>query len=287
MNLESKREGPIMGEDSPYLIDHNGSPIESNNAVDHVIENSSIEQSDMVAATTPKVVAEEVARRQLPVYWGVYIDGFVQGIDATLTIETGACDMIMSHWFLRRWPGTKGPDSLRSTPRGAGGEPLKSYGKAVMEIQMGPLCFNQMCIFDEVCDSCDPAAIIWFEEKIMFRGATIPMKMVRPSVVKYVTAAESIEAPLMGEVIVVAYVDRHENQEEEEEKRLLAEMQPSLPEGHSCVLASLMVDIAICTMVSINVFNLHSHPVVIRQHSVVGTSSSSWSGEHHPKMWEP
>ena len=68
MNLESKMKGLTVDEDSPNLIDHNGNSVESNNAVDHVVESSSIEQSELMAATIPKEVAQEVVRRQLPVY---------------------------------------------------------------------------------------------------------------------------------------------------------------------------------------------------------------------------
>ena len=51
-----------------------------------------------------------------------------------------------------------------------------------------------------------------------------------------------------------------------------------LPEGYSCVLAPLTAEMAICTMVPVHAFNLHSYPVVIRQESVNG------GGEHHLKM---
>ena len=44
--------------------------------------------------------------------------------------------------------------------------------------------------------------------------------------------------PSMEEVIVNAYVDRYENQNEEEEGRLLVEMHPNLLEGYGCILAS-------------------------------------------------
>ena len=32
-------------------------------------------------------------------YQGAYIDGFVQGVHATLTIDTRVCDVIVSHWL--------------------------------------------------------------------------------------------------------------------------------------------------------------------------------------------
>ena len=46
---------------------------------------------------------------------------------------------------------------------------------------------------------------------------------------RHINATESVEVPPMEKVIVYAYVDRHENQEEEKENRLLVEMHPNLP----------------------------------------------------------
>ena len=92
-----------------------------------------------------------------------------------------------------------------------------------MEIQMGPLCFYDMCnvedIEDEVllgedlllCDSSAPADSIQSKAKLMLRGPTIPLEMVRPLIVRCMTTAESVEVPPMEEVIVDAYVDRHED----------------------------------------------------------------------------
>ena len=57
-----------MGEDSLNLVYHNGSPVESSNSVDIVVDISSIEQSKLMAATATKVVAQEAVRRQLLVY---------------------------------------------------------------------------------------------------------------------------------------------------------------------------------------------------------------------------
>ena len=57
-----------------------------------------------------------------------------------------------------------------------------------------------------LCDSSDPADIIQSGQKCL-RGATLPLKMVRPCVVRHVTTAESIKVFSMEEVIVDAYVD--------------------------------------------------------------------------------
>ena len=62
----------------------------------------------------------------------------------------------------------------------------------------------------------------------MFRGATLLLKRIRLSVVRCVTAAESVKVPPVKEVIMDAYVDRNENQEGEEESRLLVEKHSNL-----------------------------------------------------------
>ena len=105
---------------------------------------------------------------------------------------------------------------------------------------------------------------------MIFRGATIPLKMVRLSIVRHVTAAESVKVPHIGEVIVDAYVDRHENQEGKEEDRLLVEICPSLPERYGCILAPLMANAAISITVAVHVFNPRGYLAVIRQDTMVG-----------------
>ena len=45
---------------------------------------------------------QDVAHRQLPVYHGVYVDGFIQGVDFTLTIDMGAVNSIVSYRLFRK-----------------------------------------------------------------------------------------------------------------------------------------------------------------------------------------
>ena len=109
-----------------------------------------------------------------------------------------------------------------------------------MEINLGPLCFDHLCVVADTVDKvvagvgpflCDPLGP-WIlskeEERMIFQGVSIPLKMVKPTIVRHVTTAENVEVPSMEELIVGAYVDRHKNQDEEEEGRLLVEMYPNL-----------------------------------------------------------
>ena len=79
-------------------------------------------------------------------YQGAYIDGFIQGVDATLTIDTGACDTIVSCGLFEKISNDCRPQLLEVHPRGdASGESLRSYGKAIMEIRMGSVCLT-ICV---------------------------------------------------------------------------------------------------------------------------------------------
>ena len=59
------------------------------------------------------------------------------------------------------------PQLLEVHPRGGvSGEPLRTYGKAVMESRMGSLCFDHMCVVADIADEvllgedllpCDPS----------------------------------------------------------------------------------------------------------------------------------
>ena len=70
-------------------------------STNNVVHSESV-QSEVVTKVTEQDIAQETARWQLPVYRVIYIDGFVQGVDATLTVDTGAGNTILSHsLFLR------------------------------------------------------------------------------------------------------------------------------------------------------------------------------------------
>ena len=228
-------------------------------------------------------LTQNVAHRQLPVYCGAYVDGFVQGVDATLTVDTGAVNSIVSHRLFKKISKGHCPKLTKAAQvDAAGGEPLKTYGKAIVEIQMGPLCFEHECTVSDIvdkfllsedlmlCDPSGPADIIQSEERMVFHGVSIPLKLVKPPTTRRATVAESVEVPPMEEVIVDAYLDREEHVNAEEEWHLLVEMHPNLPEGYGCLLAPTVVNAANTATIPVHIFNPHSNPIVIRQGSVVG-----------------
>ena len=98
-------------------------------------------------------LTQDVAHRWLSVYHRAYVDGFVQGVDATLTIDTGAVNSIVSHRLFRKISEDHCPQLAKTAPVDtAGGEPLKTHGKAVAEICMDPLCFEHECVVSDIVD---------------------------------------------------------------------------------------------------------------------------------------
>ena len=120
-----------------------------------------------------------------------------------------------------------------------------------------------------LCDPSGHANIIQSEERMVFHGVSIPLKLVKPPIIRRVTVADFFEVPLMEEIIIYAYVDRDEYIINEKEHQLLVEMHPNVPEGYGYLLAPTVVNAANTTTVPVCIFNPHNKSAVIRQDSVV------------------
>ena len=79
-----------------------------------------------------------------------------------------------------------------------------------------------------MCDPSGPADIIQSEERMIFHSVSIPLKLVKPPIIRRATVADCFEVPPMEEVIVDIYVDRDEHVFDEKEHKLLVEMHPNL-----------------------------------------------------------
>ena len=152
--------------------------------------------SEIVAKQGINAKLSEAVRRQLPEYRGVYTDEAVQGTKVTLTIDLGATDTIVSHHVYQGISEDKKPPVQMTGPTGsADGASLNVYGKAVMEICMGPVCLKFPCIVSDIldkvsmsihillCDPSDPADIVSSDQKMLFQGQSIPLTLIQGCVV--------------------------------------------------------------------------------------------------------
>ena len=96
---------------------------------------------------------QDVAHTQLHVYCRAYVDGFVQGVDATLTIDMGAANSIVPLRLFRKISKDHHLQLAKTPPvNDAWDEPLKMYGKAVVEICMSPSCLEYECVVSDIVD---------------------------------------------------------------------------------------------------------------------------------------
>ena len=76
---------------------------------------------------------------------------------------------------------------------------------------MSVQCLILLMIFCLVRTSCSVTHQVQSEERMVFHGVSIPLKLVKPSTIRRAAVAESVEVPPMEEVIVDTYLDREEH----------------------------------------------------------------------------
>ena len=97
-----------------------------------------------------------VARRQIPRFDGVYLDGTVQGKEILCTIDTGATSSILSWNFFQSLDASTRPnlEAVKSRrPIGmADGTSMKVKGKAMFSLGLGPLLLKVNLTVGEIED---------------------------------------------------------------------------------------------------------------------------------------
>ena len=102
-----------------------------------------------------KTGTKDVVRREIPRYAGIYINGQIQGVDVTFTVDTGATTTILaSRVYQKIQPGER-PSLQVLNPRmdlvGADGS-LVGKGMATFEIRLGPLRLRRKLAVAEISD---------------------------------------------------------------------------------------------------------------------------------------
>ncbi len=136
---------------------------------------------------------EEILRREMPKYAGVYIAGSVQDVEANITVDTGATSTLLSTAIYNQIPDDRRPKLAkigRRAPKTANGELIKCDGYGTFELSLGPLTLNKSMtvadIEDDVLLGADillqdehgPADLMLSEGHVKLRGKCIPVERV-------------------------------------------------------------------------------------------------------------
>ena len=230
----------------------------------------------------PVSEGEPVARRGVPYISGVYIEGMVHRIEANFTVDTGATITMMSRDVYERIPENHGPPLDKcSSPATADGRLMKAYGSAVFEIDLGPLMLDKTIavaeLADEVLVGADvlqfdpggPADLILSQGVMVLRGKSIPVLQIGSrTMVRKVRSADHYTLPPMTEMIVDAFVDRHEDMTLD--TQLLIEPSLYLAREYSAVVAPCLIDASWQCTVKVRIMNPTCEVISVKQDMVLG-----------------
>ena len=93
-------------------------------------------------------------RQELPDVNGSYVFGKLQGLDVTYTVDNGASDTIVNHRVYKRIPENVWSQLFQASwwMKGAGGEPIKIWGQAPFDLQLGPVSLWRVLMVAKIED---------------------------------------------------------------------------------------------------------------------------------------
>ena len=226
-----------------------------------------------------------MVRREIPRYAGIYINGQIQGVDVTFTVDKGATTTILAYRVYQKIQPDERPSLQVLNPRmdlvGADGSSLVGKGMATFEIRLGPLRLRRKLAVAEISDEAllgadilqsdevGPADLLLTENKMVLGNTSIPVKQVKvPKTERYARIADHYVIPGMSQMFVEVFVDSPAQQDSSNHLVLL-ETNPSLIEDYSVLLAPTVIDTKDRATGSIIIMNPLADPVSIKQDQVV------------------
>ena len=243
-----------------------------------------VDDLSKIGDNSPPLKCLDVVGRQVMRSEGVYVDGSIQGINVTVTADTGAARTVISSKLFRKIPNSKKPRLEKSSALASvNGQPLTEMGKAVFNITLGNLTLDSELIVAEIEDEAllgldilmkgkgGPADIKLTEGLILLDGIAIPCTQIgQPEPVRKITAADDFIIPPRSEVIIDVFVDKFHSDNLSGPQNYLLEPNNFFVEKYPVVMASCLVDISQDVTNKVRLMNLFDHEVEIRQDTVLG-----------------
>ncbi|KAK3106370.1 hypothetical protein FSP39_018677 [Pinctada imbricata] len=170
------------------------------------------------------------------------------------TADTGATKTVISEKLYLRIPEKNRPNITKCTDSiiGAGGKPIKKLGKALFNLELGPLSLQKELVVASIDDEAllgldilqneeeGAADILLSEGVIKFMGKVIPCIQVGlPHGQRRVIVSEDFQIPPYSEVIIEADLERKEDESED----LIIEPTEKFYERCNLLMASTVVNI--------------------------------------------
>ena len=167
-------------------------------------------------------------RHDLPRFDGLYVEGEVENIPLTFTIDTGATHTIISDRIFRRIPKNLRPElkKLTNPISGAGGNVIRELGKAEIDFKLGPLQLKKEIIVAEIQDegllgidilqneANGPADILLSQGILKLQDKIIPCTQIRlPAGSKRIRCLNDYIIPPNSEIIIDTAIVAHKAHE--------------------------------------------------------------------------
>ena len=94
-------------------------------------------------------------RRILPKVDGSYVNGLLNGLEVTYTVDQAATETMIAPWIYEQIPEDVRPKLQPHTggnASGAGGGNIRIWGKAIFELQLGPIKLAREALVAEITD---------------------------------------------------------------------------------------------------------------------------------------
>ena len=136
---------------------------------------------------------ESIRERKLPKINGTYIEGLLNGLEVTYTVDGAATDTMVSTWVYKKIPEDIRPRLQPGTgdmASGAGGGDIRIVGWAKFKLQLSPVELIREVVVAEIIDDVllgddilrrdrkGPMDILNSKKIILFRGQEIPLLQV-------------------------------------------------------------------------------------------------------------
>ena len=161
-------------------------------------------------------------RRMLPKVDGSYINGLLNGLEVTYTVDQAATETMIAPWIYEQIPEDVRPRLQPHTggnASGAGGGNIRIWGKAIFELQLGPVKLVREALVAEITDEIllgddiirrdpeGPMDIINSRKVMLFKGQEIPIVTVGlPKRALRVSILDDEIIPGMTEKIIDAFI---------------------------------------------------------------------------------
>ncbi len=266
------------------VVSDNSSSVE--NVCDEIENPENSENSEISSniESSESELIDVYIRREIPTYDGVYVKGFIENVDVVFTVDTGASISILSKRIFDEISDSDRPTANGRVPilKNADGNPIPCFGNAVFSIMFGPLYIEKKLVIADITDDillgadillgdkAGPADLLFSQNKIVFRGAEIPIETEGyPKKIRKIRVADHCKFEPMSETMVDVFV---EMMDDEKNTNYILEPSQLLAEKYSLLMAPGLVDTNNGCTQKVRIMNPFHEPRLLAQDTVIGTA---------------